>query len=194
MNAFWAALNNPKLESSGIDITQVFGAQGINGTIPLFWVPDLFFPDAINTDLSYSYMRLSPGGNFAWSRLVTMDLLQSTFNYAYYPSDSHTICLSYISYGQSPQNLLQFQKDPAVEFFANYQEQYSFQVNPIWNYVSFSNGVKDITYGGVVRNEAYVLINITRVSTGMVSRLGFPLFLLALLAAFTFWAIPEGYK
>lgn len=193
MPDFWNAITNKNIVSGGLDITQYLNKQNLNGNQAQIWQPDNFFPDAIHIDYGDEYIRLSPKGSLLWSRHITMDLLQSAFVYSEYPSDSHTIILRWISYGFTTSFMYQNFKTPGVILFANYENNPSFEMSPIWSYQGTTETLTVIgSTAGSYKSQGALLINISRYPQGVVTRLALPIFLLCTLGTLTFWSSYEG--
>jgi hypothetical protein len=159
------------------------------------WLPDLFFPDVVSKEVGEMFLKLSPGGNLAYSRHFTVELLQSTFDYRKFPMDEHTISLRWISYAYTESWLVQYLANPPVTFFPTSGDSPSFTTNPVWQYESSSGYINTLSYSASnIKSEAVVNIVIKRNPDGVVTRLAVPLFLLAVLGGIIFWAVQEDAR
>jgi hypothetical protein len=197
MPALWSALQdiNPILGSMGIDVSQLLGVQDVlSSQVPSVWLPDIFFPEAIETNLGDHFLKLHPNGTMEWSRHLQMKLIQSQFDYRKYPMDEQFIMLRFFSYGLNSSLLVQEFYDPVapVSLFANYKGTPTFTENAIWTYQRCPGEiVLEVNGYGRVRSAVHDFCYISRQSTGVTMRLGVPILLMVILAVFTFWASME---
>lgn len=157
---------------------------------------DVYFPDAVSISIGDFLLRLHPLGYVEWSRHITATFLQSSFKYSTYPEDTQELIIRFNSYGLNS-SFLAIQPQPAasggyVVLFKNYQGLYAFVMNPIWSYIS-SWGKTELEANGAnrYRSTGVVYVKLKRQSIGIVTRLAFPILLLALLAGLVFWAPRE---
>ena len=194
MPALFSALNSTRINSKGIDITQLVGTTDVNQTTqPSVWYPDLFFPDASAISIGESFLKLNPGGLLTWSRHVTVSLIMSNFNYKEYPSDTQVIILRYLSYSYDTSLLRVNLADPAVTFFLNYEGVESFKQNTLWSFDEWQATIENQHYGvGITKSFAVIKLFVSRKPEGIILRLAVPIFILVLLSGCTFWAALES--
>ncbi|CAM9354262.1 unnamed protein product, partial [Ectocarpus fasciculatus] len=147
-------------------------------------------------------LKLAPGGFFFWSRHQLLELSQSSFDYHDYPLDKQQIVISFESYGL-PANYLQLAiADPAITYIKNGNKDINFQQNPIWkhNLNDYTSSVNTADYEQyfdgqkIIRTFQNIEIKmaISRESNGILVRLAFPVLLLILIGAITFWSFQES--
>lgn len=193
MPALWYNLPLAAAQA-GIDLSQVLGVSDVKlNTAPGIWFPDIYFPDAIDQNVGDFLVRLHPGGFIEWSRHVTATFDEASFQYEKYPNDEQVIIMRYSSYGLNSSYLLQkFYKNQPVVLFKNFENEYGFTMNPIWSYVSATGKISlEANGANRFRSTGVILVTVSRQPSGLVMRLGLPILLLVLLAAFIFWAEPE---
>eukprot|EP01035_Chromulina_nebulosa_P020776 gene20776-26936_t len=197
MSALWQVM--PKQAAvAGVDVSQILGIPNVNGgDQPGIWLPDIYFPDAVDQEVTNYLLRLHPGGYMEWSRHFTITLLENSFTYQDYPNDEQTIVIRYNSYGLNSSYLvINFEpvnKVPtAIVLQKNYNNQAAFTLNQIWQFKgNFSRIDLEVNGNNRYRSTGVSYVYIARQPSGLVMRLGLPIFLLVILAAFVFWAARE---
>mmetsp|Transcript_24513 Transcript_24513/g.22271 ORF Transcript_24513/g.22271 Transcript_24513/m.22271 type:complete len:546 (+) Transcript_24513:42-1679(+) len=197
MSALWNVMPN-QAAVAGVDVSQILGIPNVNGgDQPGIWLPDIFFPDAVDQQVTNYLLRLHPNGYMEWSRHFTITLLENSFTYQDYPNDEQTIVIRYNSYGLNSSYLvIQFQpvkKVPTgIVLQKNYNNQEAFTLNQIWKFKgNFSRINLEYNGNNRYRSTGVSYVYIARQPSGLVMRLGLPIFLLVILAAFVFWAARE---
>ena len=198
MPGLWTSVDG-KVQQFGVDITQAFYEQNINQDALRFWLPDIFFPEVSDETTTSESLLAFPLGIFVWTRHMIIEFLNSDLKYTNYPDDEQTIALRYLSFAL-PTNQLQMYLPndiPSVIFFNNVAGQKAFTTNSIWEFIDANaytqNPSREIDYQGTsydfeYRSFSVLEFRIKRNSTGIVTRLAFPIFLLIFLAGLIFWA------
>jgi hypothetical protein len=195
MPALWN-ITDPWVYQYGVDIyqaTQVFNVQGIQ---PAIWVPDIIFPDASDKKVYEQYLKLFPDGSLVSLVHYVMKLSQPRFQYRDFPTDRQSIELRYFGFTLYSSQMQLMALGSPVEFIYPIGDQNgaaSFESNPIWTFISASGSYQDIKFSEEYdpRSTALIFLEIERKSGGILSRLGIPISVLALLAALAFWASPD---
>ncbi len=198
MPGLWTTLDS-KVQRFGVDITQAFYEQNINQDALRFWLPDIFFPEVSDLNVNSESLLAFPLGVFVWTRHMIIEFLNSDLEYKSYPDDEQTVSLRYLSFAL-PTNELRLYlptEYPAVAFFKNVAGQQAFSTNSIWEFIDATaytdNPSAPVEYQGIsydfeYRSFSVLQFRIRRNSTGIVTRLAFPIFLLIFLAGLIFWA------
>lgn len=165
--------------------------------LPL-WKPDLHFVDAKEVDEFAALLKLRPGGQFYWSRHLTVTIMQADFYLKDYPSDSQNIKIVFESYGFTQGVMgLTFQ-DPPVGYITDKDSVTVFSKNPIWfhnkgDYTTtvYENDYTDFPEFPRIFVALEISFEIERAGRGILVRYALPILILLLLSAATFWADPE---
>lgn len=198
MPGLWSNLNS-RVQELGVDITQAFYEQNINQDSLRFWVPDIFFPEVSALSVNSESLSAFPDGVFVWTRHMIIEFLNSDLEYKSYPDDEQTISLRYLSFALPSNELRLFLPTdlPPVAFFKNVAGEQAFSTNSIWEFVDATAYTENpsvavenegVRYDFEYRSFSVLEFRIRRNSTGIVTRLAFPIFLLIFLAGLIFWA------
>ena len=196
MPAMWSRLPNV----SSVDLSEYLPIVGAQGFAPEFWVPDVFFPNAQSILVPEKYLKLYPQGEIRYLQHMVLTLLQSQFDYHEYPYDTQNIEITFMPIASGTQMVNFYPPQviavtgiaqPAVTFAENADGEVIFKQNPLWAF----NDVYSITFETVQLNEYFAprstcttSIQIKRIPVGIVDRLAYPIFLLAVIAGLGFWA------
>ncbi len=135
------------------------------------------------------FSRFPVGSYFVWEALFDVMLVQPGFDFSDYPNDKQNIL---IRYDLQNYDAKQMQLFPRGAFCSNLADgSCSFGSNPIWTYDSQATRC-NVYYDAVPiaiiwPAKVQYIIQVTRQGSGVIVRLIFPITLLLLLSALTFW-------
>lgn len=125
-------------------------------------------------------------------RLV-LTITQSNLDYTQYPLDSQNIDLTMYSFGSYATQVSFTNVVIGYQYTDSADENVktsSIQLNPIWSFDSATGTCGTKKPGTRFNGRTYAIVSMrfTRQSTGVITRLALPMFLLVLLGALAFWA------
>jgi hypothetical protein len=119
---------------------------------------------------------------------MVITLVQSSFNYAQYPTDTQVVYMRMYSFSLFA---TQISFSPVtVDYQYAESGEYSIELNPVWNFKSAYGygGSQDPGTYYAPRTYAVIVMEFSRIPGGIINRLAVPMFFLVILAALAFWA------
>lgn len=200
MPALWAALPDPSVYEYGIDVSEADGLTNVQGVQPAMWLPDIIFPDSIETTKTEEYLKLYPNGQIRRMQHLVMTFSQGRMQYQDYPCDTQTITISFFSFTLTTGQLV-FQPVSAADdphllappvdlFYPVGSSTPAFATNPVWSLVDtgYDYVSWQLSPGFLVRPFGVVTFKISRKSRGIIMRLCVPVLLIMLLCALSYWS------
>jgi hypothetical protein len=186
----WQYLN-PIALIEGLDITEYFNNQ--NNPLQI-WVPDIVFYEGVALDVLAEMLKLFPNGTLFWSRHFVVTLTEANMDLLQYPLDSQNFSMTFQSYAYATQ-LMMLEFMPAAISF-NYNDQVGVDyvdLNQIWTYQRWTAYILTVDSPVIFNPDrkystAYMNIEFSRQSFGIVYRLGLPIAMFLVLVGFSFWA------
>jgi hypothetical protein len=149
------------------------------------WLPDISFPDQVDSVIVAQTVKIRPHGLLYWNRHYRMTIVQPQFTYEDYPLDTQSFNIRMVSYAYSTTFLtLEFTPTPVKFVAAVYPNEYdkNWEMNSQWslNKDEFMSLVwkdtSNLTAGTEVVTRTYdhaiLIMEGSRISDGILIRLG----------------------